>query len=44
MMEIVKKYEPQIIWSDGDWEMTDNYWKSKEFIAWLYNSRLTIQR
>ncbi|EFO23610.2 alpha-L-fucosidase [Loa loa] len=38
MLEIVRKYEPQIIWSDGDWEMSDDYWKSKEFLAWLYNS------
>uniref|UniRef100_A0A915PTU5 Putative alpha-L-fucosidase n=1 Tax=Setaria digitata TaxID=48799 RepID=A0A915PTU5_9BILA len=38
MLEIVRNYEPQIIWSDGDWEMSDDYWKSKEFIAWLYNS------
>ncbi|VDP13297.1 unnamed protein product [Onchocerca flexuosa] len=38
MLEIVKNYEPEIIWSDGDWEMSDDYWKSKEFIAWLYNS------
>ncbi|EJW79070.1 alpha-L-fucosidase, partial [Wuchereria bancrofti] len=38
MLEIVRKYEPEIIWSDGDWEMSDDYWKSKEFIAWLYNS------
>ncbi|MCP9265756.1 Plasma alpha-L-fucosidase [Dirofilaria immitis] len=38
MLEIVRNYEPEIIWSDGDWEMSDDYWKSKEFIAWLYNS------
>lgn len=37
MFELVTKYEPEIIWSDGDWEMSDDYWKSKEFIAWLYN-------
>jgi alpha-L-fucosidase len=25
------------VWADGDWEMYDTYWKSKEFLAWLYN-------
>ncbi|KAF1746788.1 hypothetical protein GCK72_023245 [Caenorhabditis remanei] len=38
MIEIVEKYEPEVIWSDGDWGKTDIYWKSKDFLAWLYNS------
>lgn len=33
----VENYRPELIWSDGDWEGTDEYWTSKEFIAWLYN-------
>ncbi|XP_014609668.1 PREDICTED: plasma alpha-L-fucosidase isoform X2 [Polistes canadensis] len=28
---------PQKNLIDGDWEATDSYWKSKEFLSWLYN-------
>jgi len=37
MVELVQDYQPEIIWSDGDWEASDTYWKSTEFLSWLYN-------
>ena len=41
MKYLVENYKPEIIWTDGDWEATPKYWKSKEFLAWLYNDSPT---
>ena len=37
LKEVVTSYEPEILWSDGEWEATSEYFGSKDFLAWLYN-------
>ncbi|XP_053211023.1 plasma alpha-L-fucosidase-like [Panonychus citri] len=37
LYDIVNTYRPEIIWSDGDWNATDDYWTSRDWITWLYN-------
>jgi alpha-L-fucosidase len=37
MKDLINNYQPDVFWTDGDWDATDELWKSKEFLAWLYN-------
>ncbi len=35
--DLVNKYSPDILWADGEWDMEDEKWKSKQLLAWLFN-------
>ena len=35
--DLVTKYKPSIIFSDGEWELSDTAWHSEELLAWLFN-------
>lgn len=35
--DLVTKYKPSIIFSDGEWDLPDTAWKSEELLAWLFN-------
>jgi alpha-L-fucosidase len=38
LKELVENYQPSLIFADGgEWDGSDEYWKTKEFLAWLYN-------
>ncbi len=37
MKDIVTRYEPDIVWPDGEWDHPSEKWKSTSFLAWLYN-------
>lgn len=36
--DLVLRYEPELIWSDGDWEAPDSYWNAPaNILQWLVN-------
>jgi len=35
--DVVTRYKPSIIFSDGEWEMPSADWHSPELLAWLFN-------
>jgi len=38
LKELVINYQPSLIFSDGEWDRPAEYWRSQEFLAWLYNN------
>jgi alpha-L-fucosidase len=37
MKDLVERYHPSILWTDGEWEFPSAVWKSTEFLTWLFN-------
>ena len=37
MKDLVTRYKPDILWTDGEWEHSSEEWKSTVFLSWLYN-------
>lgn len=35
--DLVTRYKPSIIFSDGEWDLPDSVWRSPELLAWLFN-------
>jgi alpha-L-fucosidase len=44
MKDLVTRYEPDIFWTDGEWDHPSEKWKSTEFLAWLYNESPVKER
>ena len=37
LKDLVTRYKPSIVWADGEWDHPDTTWRSREFLAWLFN-------
>ncbi|MBU7571235.1 MAG: alpha-L-fucosidase, partial [Flavobacterium sp.] len=41
LKELVNSYKPSLIFADGgEWDESEDYLKTKEFLAWLYNESI----
>jgi alpha-L-fucosidase len=37
MKDLVTRYNPDVLWTDGEWDHPSETWRSTEFLAWLFN-------
>ncbi|HOY16104.1 MAG TPA: alpha-L-fucosidase [Haliscomenobacter sp.] len=37
MKDLVTRYEPDVLWTDGEWDHPAKTWQSEAFLAWLFN-------
>jgi len=37
MKDLVLRYEPDLFWTDGEWDHPSERWRATEFLAWLFN-------
>jgi alpha-L-fucosidase len=37
MRDLVTRYRPDILWTDGEWDHPSATWRAPEFLAWLFD-------
>lgn len=37
LKDMISRYQPDILWADGEWLEPESFWKSREFLGWLFN-------
>ena len=42
--DLVTRYSPSVIFSDGEWELPSEKWRAPELLAWLYNDSPVAQK
>jgi alpha-L-fucosidase len=41
--DVVTRYSPSVIFSDGEWELPSEKWRAPELLAWLFNDSPVAQ-
>ncbi|WP_421799499.1 alpha-L-fucosidase [Haliscomenobacter sp.] len=44
MKDLVTRYEPDVLWTDGEWDHPAKTWQSETFLAWLFNESAVKDR
>jgi alpha-L-fucosidase len=42
--DLVTRYSPSVIFSDGEWDLPSEQWRAPELLAWLFNDSPVAQR
>ncbi len=37
MKDLIVRYRPSLLWTDGEWDHPSEVWHATEFLAWLFN-------
>jgi alpha-L-fucosidase len=37
LKDLAQRYEPALVWTDGEWDIPSDQWRSVEYLAWLFN-------
>lgn len=37
MKDLVTRYQPDVLWTDGEWDFPSEKYKSVQFLSWLFN-------
>jgi len=35
--DLIERYQPDLVWGDGEWDLPAEEWKTPELLAWLFN-------
>ena len=41
--DLVTRYSPSVIFSDGEWDLPSEKWRAPELLAWLFNDSAVAQ-
>lgn len=42
--DLVTRYSPSVIFSDGEWDLSSQRWRAPELLSWLFNDSPVAQR
>jgi alpha-L-fucosidase len=42
--DLVTRYQPSVIFSDGEWDLSSQQWRAPQLLAWLFNDSPVAQK